>query len=447
MTKISVILPVYNEELYLHQCLDSICGQTLKEIEIICVDDGSTDSSLSILYNYAKQDMRIKVLIQENRYAGAARNYGMQNAKGEYLLFLDSDDYFELDMLEKLYEKAEANQLDIAMCRYDSYDDSTGKKVILDLSKKDSFLPKGMDVFSGKDLEDAGIFQVTVGWAWDKLLRREFVQKCGYLFPEIRSSEDGFFVYMLMAKAERMGIIADQMVHHRVNNLNSLSNTKEHNWENGFTMLKLIARELQGQKVYHIFQKSFISFAIEFQVWYLMSMHDKKAFNNCYKYIKEDMEQEFHFLQFQGTFLCEEQVLLWYHQILDMELWEFLFMMLSEKEDSLSKVGQKGWVFPYACIPKGCRLVLYGAGAIGRAYWEQLLYTGYCSKVYWVDKDYERYREKGIDVENPEMLEHLEFDWILISIRDRHIRESVIHRLQSLKIDRERILGFMGDRI
>ena len=447
MIKISVILPVYNEELYLHQCLDSICGQTLREIEIICVDDGSTDGSLDILNSYAKQDTRIKVLTQENQYAGAARNYGMQNAKGKYLLFLDSDDYFESNMLEKLYEAAENNQLDIVMCRYNSYDDFTGKEILLDFSKKDSFLPKGMDVFSGKDLKEAGIFQVAVGWAWDKLLRREFVQKCSYIFPEFRSSEDGFFVYMLMAKAERIGIVSDRMVHHRVNNLNSLSNTKELDWENGFKMLKLIARELQEQKLYHIFQKSFVSFAIEFQVWYLQSMHEKEAFSNCYKYIKEDMEQEFRFLQFQGTFLCEKQILIRYHQILDMELWEFLFMTFHEKEDVLSKARQKGWVFPYARIPKGCRLVVYGAGAIGQAYWQQLLHTGYCSEVYLIDKDYKRYKTKGFDVENPEILRSLEFDWILISVYDKQIQRGIKHQMQLMGIDRRKILDFMGDRI
>lgn len=445
--KVSVILPVYNEELYLHQCLDSICGQTLKEIEIICVDDGSTDSSLDILYDYAERDARIKVLMQENRYAGAARNFGMQSAEGEYVLFLDSDDYFELDMLEKLYEKAEDDQLDIVMCCYDSYDDSTDQTVLWDFSGRDVFLPEGQDVFSGKELKDSGIFQVTVGWAWDKLLRREFIQKCGYFFSEFRSSEDGFFVYMLMARAERIGMIAERMVHHRVNNFNSLSNTKESDWENGFKMLRLIAEELTVQNLYHIFQKSFVSYAIEFQVWYLRSMHEKLAFYNCYKYIKEEMEQKFHFLQFQDSFLCEEQSLRQYRQIIEMEIWEFLFMTLSENENAFDKARQKGWVFPYARFQQGSRLVIYGAGAIGQSYREQLLYTGFCSEVYMIDKNYKHYRNKGFDVEDPKILENLEFDWVLISVYDKQIQRDIVHRLQLMGVDREKILNFMGDRV
>ena len=100
MAKVSVILPVYNAGKYLHQCMDSIVNQTLKDIEIICVDDGSSDNSLEILRQYAEKDERVKVIAQANGGAGAARNNGLRAATGEYLSFLDSDDFFELDMLE-----------------------------------------------------------------------------------------------------------------------------------------------------------------------------------------------------------------------------------------------------------------------------------------------------------------------------------------------------------
>ena len=98
--KVSVILPVYNGETYLSECLDAILGQTLKEIEVICVNDGSTDRSPEILREYAARDSRIRVIDQENTGAGAARNNGMAQARGEYLSFLDADDFFEPQMLE-----------------------------------------------------------------------------------------------------------------------------------------------------------------------------------------------------------------------------------------------------------------------------------------------------------------------------------------------------------
>ena len=101
---VSVIVPVYNMSKYLRQCLDSVLSQTLKEIEIICVDDGSTDDSLEILSEIAVKDSRVRVLQQENKGSGAARNYGISEARGEYIAFMDSDDWYPSDdVLEVLY--------------------------------------------------------------------------------------------------------------------------------------------------------------------------------------------------------------------------------------------------------------------------------------------------------------------------------------------------------
>lgn len=116
-TKVSVILPVYNVSDYLRQCMDSIVGQTLKDIEIICVDDGSTDDSLAILKEYEAKDQRVKVIQQANAGAGAARNKGLEIATGEYLSFLDSDDFFEPDMLEKAWSKAHETRAQVVVFR------------------------------------------------------------------------------------------------------------------------------------------------------------------------------------------------------------------------------------------------------------------------------------------------------------------------------------------
>ena len=118
---VSVILPAWNVSPYLRQCLDSIVSQTLTNIEIICVDDGSTDGTLDILREYAEKDSRILVIHQENQGAGAARNNAMRYAKGKYLSFLDSDDFFEPDMLEKSWEAAERNNADIVVFGCDFY--------------------------------------------------------------------------------------------------------------------------------------------------------------------------------------------------------------------------------------------------------------------------------------------------------------------------------------
>lgn len=114
--KVSVIIPVYNVEKLLSRCLDSIISQTLSDIEIICVDDGSKDNSLAVLREYEKRDSRIKVISQENKRQGGARNSGLSVATGEYVGFVDSDDYIDADYYQKLYEAAVEQGADMACC-------------------------------------------------------------------------------------------------------------------------------------------------------------------------------------------------------------------------------------------------------------------------------------------------------------------------------------------
>ncbi len=116
MPKVSVIIPVYNVEAYLRQCLDSVVNQTLKDIEIICVDDGSTDGSAAILKEYATKDERIKILTQSNSGAGAARNAGIARATGEWITFCDADDWIEPDAIEKMVAAAQREDADCVCC-------------------------------------------------------------------------------------------------------------------------------------------------------------------------------------------------------------------------------------------------------------------------------------------------------------------------------------------
>lgn len=115
MVKVSIIVPIYNVDKYLGKCLESLINQTLKDIEIICVDDGSVDNSLKILEKYAQQDKRIKVISKSNSGVSDARNMGLENAIGEYIGFIDPDDWIDLDYYEKLYSQAIKYNCDIAV--------------------------------------------------------------------------------------------------------------------------------------------------------------------------------------------------------------------------------------------------------------------------------------------------------------------------------------------
>ena len=144
MVKVSVIVPVYNVDKYLEECLDSIVNQTLNDIEIICVNDGSTDGSLKILEDYASKDDRIKIITQENGGLSVARNTGIDVAKGEYLSFVDSDDFIGLEMFDKMYDQAHSQDLDILFCKTYLYDDVTG-----DIDDKSSFF--NLEIFDNFD--------------------------------------------------------------------------------------------------------------------------------------------------------------------------------------------------------------------------------------------------------------------------------------------------------
>ncbi len=135
MVKISIIVPVYNVEKYLPKCLESLIHQTLKDIEIICINDGSTDNSLSILKDYAKNDSRIRIINKENGGISAARNSGINAAMGDFLSFIDSDDWIDLDFFEKLYLAAKKYSADIAAAGIIRIS-GRRKRVLLDFKKE-----------------------------------------------------------------------------------------------------------------------------------------------------------------------------------------------------------------------------------------------------------------------------------------------------------------------
>jgi glycosyltransferase involved in cell wall biosynthesis len=129
MAKVSIIIPTYNVEQYLKECMDSVVNQTLKDIEIICVDDGSTDSSGKILDEYAQKDSRIKVIHKENGGYGKAMNLGIDNATGEYIGIVEPDDYVELDMYKSLYNAAKEHDVDLVKADFNRFVDKKSRRV------------------------------------------------------------------------------------------------------------------------------------------------------------------------------------------------------------------------------------------------------------------------------------------------------------------------------
>lgn len=212
---VSVIVPVYNSEKYLEECIDSIVNQTLRNIEIIFVDDGSTDSSLTILEQYQKNDDRIRIIRQKNQFAGVARNNGLKAATGKYVIFLDSDDFFELNMLEKTTNLAETFQVELVHFDYWYYDSETKHRVP---RRRKYNLPQ--KVFSAKELtaEELGGGDPC---PWNKLLLRSYVLSTGLRYQELSSCNDDYFNKMIFFLAERIISVSECFVNYRTNNENS----------------------------------------------------------------------------------------------------------------------------------------------------------------------------------------------------------------------------------
>lgn len=270
--KVSVIIPVYNVEKYLRQNLKSIAQQTLKDIEIICVDDGSTDSSYKIIEEFAAKDSRFIPVKQKNGGAGAARNNGLRRARGKYLSFLDSDDFFEPNMLEEAYKKAEQYKADFVVFNSDQYyEDSKEYKSVSWVVRYPELPP--YQPFGRRAMTD-NVFKVFVGWAWDKLYNRKWVLENDLWFQEQRTSNDMLFVFSAVAIAKRIAYVEKDKVlaHQRRNNKSSLSNTREKSWDCFYNALCALRDRLKAEGIYKELERDYINYALHFALWNLNTL-------------------------------------------------------------------------------------------------------------------------------------------------------------------------------
>ena len=216
--KVSIIMPVYNTAEYLATALDTILLQTLSDIEVICIDDGSTDDSLSILQTYAMFDERVKIIQQENAGCGAARNRGIKEATGDFIIFLDSDDFFHPDMLQTMLETAEKENSDIVMCGHTIFDNTWEKDTAVcgidpHYLKQAPIAPKDFpnDLFFCR------------GYLWEKLIKRSLIIDNDLMFTTDEVQSDLPFVYTAMALSEKISLLPDNFVHYRLNRSGQLT--------------------------------------------------------------------------------------------------------------------------------------------------------------------------------------------------------------------------------
>jgi glycosyltransferase involved in cell wall biosynthesis len=210
---ISIIVPVYNTQDYLAECLDSILAQTFIDFEVLCVNDGSTDASASILAQYAADDQRLTVVSQVNQGAGVARNAGIDLARGKYIIFLDSDDWSEPTFLAKLYARAEQTGSDITICIARQYNQPLGEYTANRGIAKTEI--QKQDTWSLRDFPK-NFYGLVSTLPFIKLYRREFLIKHGIRFEGSRTADDVYFYLTSMGAANKISFVFEPLVNYRI---------------------------------------------------------------------------------------------------------------------------------------------------------------------------------------------------------------------------------------
>ena len=206
--KVSVIIPIWNTEKYLARCLDSLVNQTLEDIEIICINDGSPDNSLEILNSFAQKDNRIVVINKENGGLSSARNAGMKVVNGEYIGFVDSDDWIEPNFYEKLYNCAKKNNSDIAVTSV-LRERKKGSSYRIKYKNEDVLVDKS-EIFNACDCPN-------ICYVWNKIYKTDKLKQSGIIFQEGMFFEDVLFTTKILGTLDSLVTVPDTYYHYMVN--------------------------------------------------------------------------------------------------------------------------------------------------------------------------------------------------------------------------------------
>lgn len=371
MPEISVVVPVYNVEPYIGQCLDSILGQTFTDFEVIVVDDGSADASGKIADDYAEHDERVHVLHQENLGLVVARQVGVQKAAGRFITYVDGDDWLEIDALATLQESMQDGDLTIAahyedfpcISRYVAAGLQPGQYGRHEIECE--IVPR---LFTDSIRESWQIFP----YVWGKLFLREKLLPLQIQVPSVVTvGEDAAVTWPYICHSNKISIVKKAIYHYR-QRLGSMTDSLQHG-----------RRLLQSTRVLYEYLRT-------------MGMHS---------YAKNKLS------------IC----------LLDNILLPSCYFIWPETVS-------KGRIFLFGKIPQGSSLVIYGAGKLGSTLKCKAEAAEYrvCA---WLDRDAALYREWQMDVQPPEYIKNLEFENVLVAVLNKTAQEAIRQRLADLGIE------------
>jgi len=366
---ISVIVPVFNIDKYISKCIESIMEQTYKNLQIILVDDGSTDTSGEICDRYAKKDIRIQVIHKKNGGLVSARNAGLEAAAGEYVGFVDGDDYIDIGFYEVLLEDMLKNDVDFVHMGYRTENGNSSRacgnfeteKYQLTENSRLYFVEEGI---FGK----SGTFQITPS-IWSKLFKREFIQKCYARVPkELSYGEDMFCLSMCMLEGRSMYLHKTAMYHY-VNRQGSLMNSA------------YVSSVINISELYHALKNLFMEY-------------------NVYGLLRPCLE----------TYLAR-------------------IMLLAIKKIGKSMESVSFYYLKNIDVIKGKKVVIYGAGSVGQGYYAQISRYATCMIVGWVDLKFQQYQFGYAQVQPVTELEKMQYDVLLLAIKDENKAKQIKREL------------------
>ena len=368
---ISIIVPIYNVAQYLEQCLSSICGQTYTDIEVIIVDDGSSDGGLAICEKFQKRDSRVMVIHKENGGPVSARKLGISHASGEYIAFVDGDDWIESNMYERMYHVITSQNVDVVMCgRYEDTGDI--HKPVLHGIPAGRYDKKALlsDVYPRMIVNDSFFDWGLFPGEWDKLFRRESI----YSFQmdvddRIVMGDDAACVYPSLLNADSIYIMGECLYHYRQTTNSVVKRPQDYSKE----------RE-QFRILYHSVNAQFEKY---------ISIYDLRQ--QWKKYV--------------------------------------LFLMIPRADGLYAGYEELACLFPFSKVRKGADIVIYGAGTYGQRLFTALKKSGFCNIVAWVDRNYQELQKMGLPVESPDVIPDRTYDAIIVAITYARSRQSLFRSL------------------
>lgn len=389
MKKISIIVPIYKIEKYLKTCIESILEQTHKNFELILVDDGSPDNCGSICDEYAKQDDRIVVIHKENGGLVSARKVGLQRATAEYVTYVDGDDWVSPNTYEKMMEVVEETEADIVTAGFVEEFESFSREY-RDLMSTGFYNKEKLEKVLYCSMlydENAGEFGIRPN-VWSKIFRKEVLFDCQMAVDDkINYGEDMACTYPAFLKAESVYVTDFCLYHYRRRD-----------------------DSMTGEADIAFFERTGV------------------LYKNLAEIFKKNAA---------------------YENVLMQQLNKYMRLVIDKGAINLlggSMLGGKGekkayYLFPYELVPKGARVVIYGAGVVGQDYMSQLNYGSYAEVFAWVDKNYLECIENGLVVSSVKycVQEKDNYDKIVIAILKESIAKEIKRDLVSRGIREEKI--------